>query len=105
LHLSNRYKYGPLIYSCKLCPQASKYGIKGSRRNAALENIVAGFNNPEEINDEPNSPPSNRIQALKNDYRKVAMGKTVSKAIGIQTIRKQCPHFNSWLNKLENLTV
>jgi hypothetical protein len=60
---------------------------------------------PEEINDEPNSAPSNRIQALKNDYRKVAMGKTVSEAIGIQTIRKQCPHFNSWLNKLENFTV
>jgi hypothetical protein len=25
---------------------------------------------------------------------------TLSEAIGIQTIRKQCPHFNSWLSKL-----
>jgi hypothetical protein len=72
---------------------------------AALKRIIKDFNNPEEINDDPNSTPSKRIQALNNGYRKVAMGKTVSEAIGIQTIRRQCPHFNTWLNKLENFTV
>jgi hypothetical protein len=40
---------------------------------------------------------------LKDGYRKVAMGKTISEAIGIAVIRRQCPHFNDWLTKLEQL--
>lgn len=69
-----------------------------------LEKIIKGFNNPEEINDDPDGAPSMRIKALNNGYRKVAMGKTVSEAIGIQTIRRQCPHFNNWLTKLEHFS-
>ncbi|MFZ2630351.1 MAG: DUF4276 family protein [Desulfosalsimonadaceae bacterium] len=70
-----------------------------------FEKILEGFNSPEEINDDPNNAPSKRIQALKNGYRKVAMGKAVSEAIGIQTIRRQCPNFNKWLTKLEQLVL
>lgn len=69
---------------------------------AELDKIIADFDSPEDINDDPNTAPSKRIQALKNGYRKVAMGKTVSQATGIQTIRRQCHHFNNWLTKLEN---
>jgi hypothetical protein len=69
-----------------------------------LEKIIEAFNSPEEINDDPNNAPSKRIQTLKKGYRKVAMGKTVSEAIGVKTIRKQCPHFNNWLTMLEHLT-
>jgi hypothetical protein len=60
-------------------------------------------NSPEEINSDPVKAPSKRLDELKHGYRKVAMGKTVSEAIGIQAIRRQCPHFNSWLTNLENL--
>jgi len=70
-----------------------------------FEKILKDFTNPEEINDDPNNAPSKRIQALKNGYRKVAMGKAVSEAIGIQAIRRQCPHFNKWLTKLEQLVL
>lgn len=69
-----------------------------------LEEILEGFKSPEEINDDPNNAPSKRIQTLKKGYRKVAMGKTVSETIGIEAIRKQCPHFNNWLTGLEHLT-
>ncbi len=69
-----------------------------------FEEILEEFISPEEINDDPNNVPSKKILELKNGYRKVAMGKTVSEAIGIQAIRIQCPHFNSWLSKLEHLT-
>jgi hypothetical protein len=65
--------------------------------------ILEGFNNPEEINDDPAQAPAKRLEALKNGYRKVANGKTISEAIGIQTIRRQCAHFNHWLTKLEHL--
>ena len=65
--------------------------------------IIEGFDNPEEINDNPAKAPSKRLGALASGYRKVAMGKTVSEAIGIHAIRRQCPHFNNWLTKLEYL--
>ena len=68
-----------------------------------IRRIIEEYNNPEEINDDPAKTPAKRLEALKNGYRKVAMGKTVSEAIGIQTIRRQCPHFNNWLTKLEYL--
>ena len=70
---------------------------------AQIRIIIEGFDNPEEINDDPAKAPSKRLGTLKSGYRKVAMGKTVSEAIGIQTIRRQCPHFDSWLTKLEHL--
>jgi len=66
--------------------------------------IIEGFDNPEEINDDPAKAPSKRLGALASGYRKVAMGKTVSETIGIQAIRSQCPHFDHWLTKLEELS-
>ena len=68
-----------------------------------LRNIIEAYANPEEINDDPAKAPGKRLESLKKGYRKVAMGKTISEAIGIQVIRKQCPHFNNWLAKLELL--
>ena len=68
-----------------------------------LLKIIEGFDNPEEINDDPAKAPSKRLCALTRGYRKVAMGKTVSEAIGIQAIRSKCPHFDHWLTKLEEL--
>jgi len=70
---------------------------------AQIRIIIEGFDNPEEINDDPVKAPSKRLGILKSGYRKVAMGKTVSEAIGIQAIRRQCPHFDSWLTTLEHL--
>jgi hypothetical protein len=70
---------------------------------AQIKGIVAEYNNPEEINDEPAKAPSKRLLALKPGYRKVAMGKTVTAAVGSQIIREKCPHFNNWLTKFESL--
>jgi hypothetical protein len=68
-----------------------------------IRKIIQEYSNPEEINDDPVKAPSKQLTALKSGYRKVAMGKTVSNAIGIQAIRKQCPNFDKWLTKLEQL--
>lgn len=68
-----------------------------------IEEILDEHGTPEEINDDPQKAPSKQLEALKSDYRKVVMGKTISEAIGIEKIRVQCPHFNEWLVKLEQL--
>ena len=78
---------------------AEKTGIEVS----LLREIIETYDNPEEINDDPANAPGKRLESLKKGYRKVAMGKTISEAIGIQVIRRQCPHFNDWLAKLELL--
>jgi hypothetical protein len=70
---------------------------------ALIRRIIETHDNPEEINDNPANAPGKRLESLKKGYRKVAMGKTVSEAIGIERIRRQCPHFNNWLIKLEQL--
>lgn len=68
-----------------------------------IKRIIEKYDSPEEINDDPAKAPSKQLEALINGYRKVAMGKTVSGAIGIERIRKQCSHFNDWLTILEHL--
>lgn len=68
-----------------------------------IRKILEKYDNPEEINDDPANAPGKRLESLKEGYRKVVMGKTISEAIGIAAIRRQCPHFNDWLTKLEQL--
>jgi hypothetical protein len=70
---------------------------------SSIRKIMKKYDNPEEINDDPANAPGKRLESLNNGYRKVAMGKTISEAIGIAAIRRQCPHFNDWLTKLEQL--
>ncbi|MBN1225571.1 MAG: DUF4276 family protein [Deltaproteobacteria bacterium] len=81
---------------------AEKTEIEVSRIREILERFN---NNPEEIDDDPENAPSKRIKSLANGYRKVAGGKIISEAIGIRTIRRQCPHFNNWLTRLEHIQL
>lgn len=69
-----------------------------------IKAIIKECGEPEEINEESETAPSKRLTGLRNGYRKVAMGKTISERIGITTMRDQCPHFNAWLSKLERLS-
>lgn len=78
---------------------AKKLGVNKSK----IEDILQEFGEPEEINDGPDTAPSKRLISLKSGYRKVAMGKTISETIGIPTIRKKCPHFDSWITRLEKI--
>ena len=68
-----------------------------------INNILAEYNGPEEINDDPVKAPSKQLEVFNPAYRKVAMGKTIADSIGIQEMRNQCPHFNDWLTRLEHL--
>jgi len=38
-------------------------------------------------------------------YRKVDDGVDIASEIGLETIRRECPHFNVWLAQLEALAV
>lgn len=68
-----------------------------------FRDIRAGFNSPEEINDSPLTAPSKRILALAPEYQKPLMGALAILEIGLNTIRRECPHFRAWLECLERL--
>ena len=59
------------------------------------------------INDNPITAPSKRIQRLFPGYRKGssvnAHAYRIAQHIGLERIRRQCPHFNEWITKLEQL--
>ncbi len=61
------------------------------------------FATPEEINDSPNTAPSKRIENLMPSYEKPLFGALAMMEMGLGTIRKECPHFDGWLKKLESL--
>lgn len=58
---------------------------------------------PEDINDNVNTAPSKRILAAMNGYQKTVHGPLIASTIGIDAIRAACPHFDSWLAKLDAL--
>lgn len=72
-----------------------------------FERIVLQCDGCELIDDDPVSAPSKRIQALFPTYRKGrsvdAHAHRIAARIGLERMRRACPHFNDWLKKLENL--
>jgi hypothetical protein len=72
---------------------------------AILKTIADGYETPELINDSRETAPSKRIIAQFPDYKraKSTYGPLLAESIGLEVIRSKCPHFNSWLSRLELL--
>ncbi len=68
-----------------------------------LEAARKSFDNPELINNGPKTAPSKRLIAAIPSYDKVLIGNCIAMDIGIDTIRKECPIFNEWMSRLEQL--
>ena len=68
-----------------------------------LENVLQSFSCPEEINDNYHTCPSRRIKQYIADYVKTVDGIIAARKIGLETMRRECPHFNEWITKLENI--
>ncbi len=75
----------------------------GKNIEGSLLKIRSEFKSPEEINDDPETAPSKRLEALLPEYQKPLHGPLVTRRIGLERIRSECPHFNDWLKKLEAL--
>lgn len=73
----------------------------------ALEKLKKNIGNtaPEEVNDSIHTAPSKRIVKYFPDYKgqKAQVGPMVAEDIGISKLRTNCPHFNDWITRLEQL--
>ncbi len=70
-----------------------------------LQKIRAAFETPEHINDSPETAPSKRLIQLFPRYDKTFFGPAAVGRIGLETLRRECTHFASWLTRLERLAA
>lgn len=66
-----------------------------------FQEIRKQFSTPEEIDDSPVTAPSKRVEALVTGYQKPLLGALAVLEIGLDAIRRACPHFREWLERLE----
>lgn len=76
-------------------------GIGRPELTSHFQEIRDQFVSPEEINDSPQTAPSKRVAALVEGYEKPLLGTLAVLAIGLSSIRRQCPHFDEWLSRIE----
>ena len=89
--------YFPRSVAFATLPQVSEEIIQ------ELTAIRKEFPTPEDINDDPNTEPSKRIEQIFADYDKPTDGPLIAQEIGLAAIRAQCPRFNAWVARLESL--
>lgn len=72
---------------------------------AALRELVEKEGPPERINDRYETVPSRRIDGIFPGYvsAKTTAGVDIASCISLETVRCQCPHFHTWLSRLEAL--
>lgn len=72
-----------------------------------IENLRAAVadRSPEDINDGPETHPSQRLIRDVAGYGKVADGPSVIEEAGLPRVRARCPRFDAWLTTLEALAA
>ena len=78
-------------------------GIGRPDLDGDFQAIRDAFGNPEEIDDSPETAPSKRVERLVRGYEKPLLGTLAALEIGLAAMRRECPHFGSWLDQLEHL--
>jgi hypothetical protein len=96
------HEYEGLLFSD---PQAFASGIGQQHLVGRFQAIRNAFPTPEDINDNPNSAPSKRIESAYRSYSKPIDGLRAARAVGVDKMREQCPHFHEWLGQLEALAA
>jgi len=91
-------------FEALLLAQVNAFGkYKHTSDNLQLLYAIRNTTAPEDINDTLSGAPSKRIKTVIPRYKKLSDGIAIARDIGLDAIRKECPHFDGWLKKLERL--
>lgn len=94
------HEFEALLFSSPaILPQVMNSPSLQSRMQA----IRNQFPTPEDIDDDPATTPSARVLNVFPGYRKRLHGPLTIGRIGLDTIRRECAHFNEWVAKLEGV--
>ncbi|MDQ6700347.1 MAG: DUF4276 family protein [Acidobacteriota bacterium] len=67
-----------------------------------VQNNSRPVSNTKDINDSPLTAPSKRVRDLMPGYEKPLLGSLAALEIGLSCFRRECPHFDEWLGRLES---
>ncbi|QIL80933.1 DUF4276 family protein [Diaphorobacter sp. HDW4A] len=70
---------------------------------AKVQQAIDHAGEPELINHGETTHPKARLKEMATGYKETSDGPTLMGKIGIPAIRAACPHFDSWLQRLEAL--
>jgi hypothetical protein len=59
--------------------------------------------NPEMINNNPETSPSHRLERIISGYNKILYGHYFAEAIGLDKIRNKSPRFHEWMDVIERI--
>jgi len=71
----------------------------------AIAAVAATHSTPEDIDEGPLTAPSKRLRGAFAPYQKPVHGPLAVSMIGLERIRAVCPHFASWLERLESFAA
>jgi hypothetical protein len=70
----------------------------------ALQKVRRSFDSPEHINDGYETKPSKRLENLLHPkYKKTTHGPRAAARISLETMERECAHFQGWINRLRGL--
>lgn len=84
-------------------PDEIERTLGGVRVATTLADAVAARGSPEEVDEGEETHPAARIRSLLPAYRKALHGPIIAQRIGLDVMRRVCPHFDAWVSRLEAL--
>ncbi len=99
------YEFEALLFSA---PQILGTYLASRSFGEAIAAAVQACGGAEDVNDDPQTAPSKRLESLfrehlRQRYDKVFHGPLLAMEIGLPAIRAACPRFDAWLAQLEKL--
>lgn len=95
----SQHEFEALLFSD---PDVLAEVIQGPQHAEKFKAILSECGECEKINDHPDTAPSRRIGNIAHKYSKTVDGIAAAERIGLKTLREKCPHFNTWLLRLES---
>ncbi|HEX3681332.1 MAG TPA: DUF4276 family protein [Bryobacteraceae bacterium] len=92
------HEYEGLLFSD---PGGFARAIKKLELATQFQKVRDEFPTPEDINERPDTAPSKRVRQIYRPYQKVIEGTLAAREVGIDAMRRECPHFRNWLERLE----
>jgi hypothetical protein len=94
------YEFEGLLFSS---PSAIASVLQNDGPESWACGVLAQFDNdPEMINDSPETAPSKRL-IDRSSYRKKTYGPAIAAHIGLESLREKCAGFGEWITRLEGL--
>jgi hypothetical protein len=78
-------------------------GIGQPQLASRFRQIRDEFPTPEDINDNSRTAPSKRVAGVFPSYQRALEGTLAARAVGVERMRQECPHFHEWVQRLEAL--